>query len=882
VEIVLEPFAPWHWVVSATVIIMALLVLSRGIKDRWRIFGRRPAFRSGAVILTILAGVLLLAAAWNPTKRRKPDETSIHLVVVIDGSSSVLKSGKSLETIKEELLVIMPSEDDSTNLVVSLVTFGDGVKGVEEAIDLSGAISRLKALEPGDFPSRDETDIEKGLRRAQSLIRKSGGAGMILLCSDGYQTQGDALKVAGTLGREGVKVHVTPIEGQRTPLRLSAAYLPKTVESGVTVPARVVIKSEVFNQKTATLHFALNKGLRESDFMQNERLVSWETNILGMATLHSSIPVGFKGLGLQYFDAILDAKTEGFHQRRLFTMVTRPPRLLSVGNDHHWTRAINKKSALVQRISPEKLDTKYKFETVDAIVINAIEATDFKPGVLNSIVDAVEEMGVGLMLINGGHKPRKETDPNVLMSYTNSPIARILPVSTKPRPFKAKPPPKQVFILIDASGSMAGSRLICAKRIAKHIVQNLLRPEDLLDLVVFAASDDELLSNEKMTNSGKAKAFQEIDGIVYGGGTDPTSALSRIAQKKIKNGGMIFISDGGFSPGAVSIRPDCKTMVFEVDGLGGNAAMLGQLGDVFSVQSNFNPTGIKMPYFEPEKRTNYFAFGKFMPASMGAALGNRKLKDPGLEMEGTAVSYVREEAQLVFVRPKLTDPLLAYRTASNGETGVLTTAFPNEWVDDPKGKEAITDWVLRVIPFNERDRYLINVEDLGKDLRLDITLASPPEGKKPDVSSLSCKVRLQSTGDISGGTMNRPVDNTGPDFSKRISVNRTDHAQEAYLFIEEHKGEDSIGRVQRIPILIPPMLGKVSKVTGEDDSYGVNEILLRKLVTAGNGIYFDRPKVLGLPSKQVPITVGDPLWPLLFGAGLAFYLLAFALQRMDP
>jgi hypothetical protein len=159
VEIVLEPFAPWHWVVSATVIIMALLVLSRGIKDRWRIFGRRPAFRSGAVILTILAGVLLLAAAWNPTKRRKPDETSIHLVVVIDGSSSVLKSGKSLETIKEELLVIMPSEDDSTNLVVSLVTFGDGVKGVEEAIDLSGAISRLKALEPGDFPSRDETDI---------------------------------------------------------------------------------------------------------------------------------------------------------------------------------------------------------------------------------------------------------------------------------------------------------------------------------------------------------------------------------------------------------------------------------------------------------------------------------------------------------------------------------------------------------------------------------------------------------------------------------------------------------------------------------------------------------------------------------------------------
>ncbi|MBT3468895.1 MAG: VWA domain-containing protein, partial [Opitutae bacterium] len=874
-EIVLEPFAPWHWVVTATVIIMALLVLSRGIKDRWRIFGRRPAFRAGAVMLTILAGILLLAAAWNPTKRRKPDETSIHLVVAIDGSGSVLKDGKSLDTITEELLAIMPREDDSTNLVVSLVTFADGVKGIEEGISLSEASSRLKVLKPGDFPSPDETDIEKGLRRAQSLIRKSGGAGMILLCSDGYQTQGDALKIAGTLGREGVKVHVAPVEGQRTPLRLSAAYLPKAVESGATVPARVVIKSEVSNQKTATLRFVLNNGLRESNNMQKELSSDpMPKNIAGMATLHSSIPVHFKGLGLQYFDAILDAKTEGFHQKRLFTMVTRPPRILSVGNDHHWTRAISKKSALVQKISPDELGMKSKFETVDAIVINAIEATDFKPGVLDSMVRAVEDMGVGLMLINGNHKPRKETDPTVLMSYTNSPVGLILPVSTKPRPFKAKPPPKQVFILIDASGSMRGSPLICAKRIAKHIVQNLLRPEDFLDLVVFATKDAELLSNEKMTSGGKAKAFQAINGIVDGGGTNPTSALSRIARKKIKNGGMIFLSDGGFGAGAVSVRPDCKTMVFEIDGFGGNTKMLEQLGDVFSVQSNFNPTGIKMPYFEPEKRTNYFAFGKFMPASMGAALGNRKLKDPGLEMEGTAVTYVREEAQLVFVRPKLTDPLLAYRTASNGETGVLTTAFPNEWVDDPKGKEAITDWVLRVIPFNERDRYLINVEDLRKDLRLDITLASPPEGKKPNVSSLSCKVRLQSTGDISGGTMNRPADNTGPDFSKMISVNRTDHAQEAYLFIEEHKGEDSIGRVQRIPILIPPILGKVSKVTGEDDSYGVNGVFLRKLAAAGNGIYFDPPGIIKLPAKRELINIGDPLWPLLFGAGLAFYLLA--------
>ena len=127
-EIVFEPFAPWHWVVTFTVIIVAILLLARGIKDRWRIFGRRPGFRAGAVILTLLAGMLLMAAAWNPTQRRKPVENSIHLTFVIDGSSSVLKSGQNLEAIKNKLLSVVPRGNDTTNLVVSVVGFADGVR----------------------------------------------------------------------------------------------------------------------------------------------------------------------------------------------------------------------------------------------------------------------------------------------------------------------------------------------------------------------------------------------------------------------------------------------------------------------------------------------------------------------------------------------------------------------------------------------------------------------------------------------------------------------------------------------------------------------------------------------------------------------------------
>jgi hypothetical protein len=251
-------------------------------------------------------------------------------------------------------------------------------------------------------------------------------------------------------------------------------------------------------------------------------------------------------------------------------------------------------------------------------------------------------------------------------------------------------------------------------------------------------------------------------------------------------------------------------------------------------------------------------------------------------MEGTAVSYVREEAQLAFVRPKLTDPLLAYRTAANGEVGVLTTAFPDEWISDSKGKKAITDWVMRLIPFSERDRYMINIKDQGRDMQLEITLASPPGAKKPQVKAFNCFVRLRTTGVEIPVRIIPSTAPVGPDFTGKITVPRAGSAQEAHLFIEETKGEGAMGRKQRIPIVIPPTLGKVSQSKQEDEAFGVNEVLLKELAVAGNGRYLDPPGRLELPVRQGAVNIKDPLWPFLFLGGLTFYVCAFVLQRLDP
>jgi len=888
-EIILEPHMPWHWVVSALAGLVAMAALVRGAVDRWRVFARRVGFRAGAVGLTVLACLFMAVAAWNPIHRPEPKPLPNHVVVVIDGSQSAMKDGETLEVVKRKLLSALPGSD-ATNLVLSIVIFGDGVKGIEERVPLADGLSRLRALSAGDLPQADETDIEKALRRAREVIRENGDAGAILLCSDGFETSGTVESFAGTLGREGIRVHALPVPGFRTPVSLSAAYLPSLVESGATIKARMVIRNEAPQPAATDLQFALNTSLTNSDNFSLEWKRALKTNLPANATLHTTLPVTFRGMGLQYFDATLDARALGRDHERLFTLVKRPPRILAVGTGLDWVQAFESGQAQVRTVSADQLNDlqsqgKLSFHGLDAIVIDGVSADQFHPEVHDEVVRSVEQMGCGFMLFNGPHgPPRKETDATVLMSYTNSLIHRILPVSTIPKPPDEKPKGKQVFILVDASGSMLGQPIICGKRIAKHIVQNLLQPEDTLDLVIFADTHLRPLKAERMTAAGKAKAIKAIDGIMIGGGTDPTTALAEIAKLKIENGGMIFISDGGFSPATIQTRPDCAAMVFEITGGGfstPNTAMLKKLGEVYSVSHTFNPAGFTMSFFKPEKRTNYFTLGEFLPASMAKNLGNKKLYDPGLEMSGTALSFKKEGAQYPFYRMipgTENDILLGYRPAGNGEAGVLTTGLPANWAEDPEGAKAITDWVMRVIPFNARDRYFIEVKDLGQDLQVNLTMA---DRQKPDVRHVSCHLKLADTEETDGGPMKVPVDKFGADFTRRLKVSRNSHAQEGYLFIEEQKGADALGRVQRIPILIPPLRAAVPRKTRERDSFGINEGLLRKITTATGGQYLSEADTITPPAISQARDIGTPFWHALFTAGFTCYLLAFAIQRLD-
>jgi len=440
-----------------------------------------------------------------------------------------------------------------------------------------------------------------------------------------------------------------------------------------------------------------------------------------------------------------------------------------------------------------------------------------------------------------------------------------------------EPPSRQVAILIDTSGSMGGWKIRKTKEIAKHIVQNLLRPQDRLDLITFTTGAGHLLEDRYMDEAGKEEALRAIDSVRAGGGTDPRSALSLIGSRKMVECGLIFISDGEFS--YVGFRPDCRTTAFEI---GSNrysrSKAMKELADPIPVGPYFDPKAIVIPYFKPQERLKFFEEGKFKPLSMGSYLSkSQRLPLPDLYLQGSAVSHLKEGAVLNGVRPKLTDPILAYGEGGAGYVGVFTSELSGRWLKLKKGQRAIEAWIGRLIPFMDRDRYDFKLEDRGDAIDLRISLVAR-SGKLPRVNRMTANIRLP--GQVTKGIALRADESTPGTFYGEIRVDRKSRTQRAFLSLRE-SGPDALPRAQRIPILIPPGSKVNPSPTAEAYSYGQNRELLKKIADVGGGM-FDPPKGTPFFKEKSVSDRGQPLWPLLAVIVVFCYLVAIALKRWNP
>ena len=880
-ELLHEPFAPWHLAGTALALAAGLAVAARWFKDRWQPLARKPRAALGAGALSLLSLASIGWSLWNPKWVRHGGEADFRIEVLLDVSDSMTRDSAAWTRCHvrtsdwlASLARAAADSDIDDGIEVGVTTFGS-VAASGPSGPLPRAPQLVSGLAPTDHAPGAETDLQAGLERAGARVTGAGGRGCIVLVSDGHPTQGDAAEAARELGARGIPVWTLPAEGSPPALAVAAANLPPFVESGATTRLRGTLGNQLGRPARAALRVRTNPGLAPEQGPHGASIeTAMELDIAADQWARFRPELRFDGFGIQCVDIELDevGATRPPQRRRFHTQVVRPPRLLAIG-DNRWMSALSETDFEVVQKHPEDLTADMNFADVDAIVLAGVGAHRFPEPVQDAMRSAVESGGAGLFLVNGPH-PGREREAAVLTSYAETTLGRLLPVI--PRRSSFQPPSRHVILMLDTSGSMGGWEREM-KTIARHIVQQL-RPSDKLDIIAFTVSARQPIQDMVMTDANKQKALAAIDTLAIAGGTSPAQALRMIEKRTFVEGGLIFVSDGGFSPGDINVsirrRPDLRVTVFSC---GNNSyRTLQKLADPIFVMRGFDPSKVEIPYFGKKEEGRYYEKETFTPLPMPDLPRDDRLPLPPLDTPGSAFSGLRDDAVLIGVRPRLAHPLLATRDVLAGRSGVWTSDLDQSWLDHPQGREAVAAWLRAVVGFDQRDRYEFAVREIDDRLELTASLL-PLDGRIPAVERLDARVTLPG-----GRRLALPLD-PDPDvrgrFVGRLEPPGGDTTLRAFLEISE-EGPDALPGHQSIPWVLPPPLPPSPPSAREPWTHGNNPALLRQIAALSGGRH-DPPATGDLIRNRRAILREHLLWPWLVLAAAAALLGAVALRRLQ-
>lgn len=890
------PVFPWSYLAATALGLLLAAYALHVLIRRWRGLAEKRDRRIAVGTFTMLAGVLLLAAVLNPVSSPPPQESSnsIHVAVVLDVSESVLR-GEGWQRLQPVVRTAVQTgvnalDDESRSAgSASLITFRGGTTTRDLA--LADLLNGFDQLSPSDFAPGEGSDIGAGIRVALSAVRDHGGRGLILLVSDGHDTGGGMSEAVAQAARTGIPVWTIPFGSTAPEAGFSAAYLPPEVIDG----EAALMRGMLINQGPSEIPFDIeliqnpgavadggNGGMRQS----SERVTLPPGSYASVRQ-----PVIFSGLGLQPFDAIIrDRSGQPTQQRRFYTHITRPLRILAVGGDFSWVSAIRPEFAAVDQIHAANLNTVPDLTVYDSLVLSAVSAEQLLAADIERIVIAVRDRGVGLMLFNGTHQGAAPEAETVLRSYAGTALDPLLPLSTEPRPFTPEPPPRQIVLLLDISGSMSGWPLEKEKQIAAFLITEEMRPQDRLDIILFDTRPVHLVADMAMDAQGQQTALSRLSQVGIGGGTDPTTALQLVAGRQFTNCGLFFMSDGGFNANVSRLRPDCRVSAFEIGSTQvWPGSPLYQLADPFAVPYDFDPATIEIPYFEVQQRDRFFEPGDFVPLSMEAVTGVRGARIPELSLDGSAIAFLCDArlaadpscaskltlstAYVAAVRPKWVDALLAYGIAGQGTVGEFSSGLNSGWLNSVEGRDALESWLMQTVAYAARDRYVFRAEDEGERFRVELSLKAQ-DGLLPNVTALSAMLRVD--GEVRPMTVTTVPDAPSAFVIEGI-IPRTAIARQASLEILEF-GPDALGQPQRVPLIIAPALAN-SGMSPEAAHYGVDELALKDAAALTGGVYNPSNELWTIPRVDSALPT-QSYWMYFALLALAAYLTAIALRRL--
>lgn len=473
--------------------------------------------RKGAAVMRAIVFILLAFALAVPSIRLPaPGKT---VVFIADRSASVQgREGELLDFI--DAGIQSKGKEDSYAVISA---------GETAAAESSLASMKGEFREFSTDTGKGETNLEAGIQLASTLMPEET-PGRIVLLSDGRETAGSSREAAKLLKNRGIELDYVLLDSSRKEdMSISSLEVPPALYEGEEASITMAIDSN--SSKEADLRLSVNSRevLKESITVKEGKNVYTFKHKMDET-------------GLSAIKAEISAEGDGFIENNSLQSAVNikgTPKVLIVEQEKSQLENILDGSGLLaDSIVPEKLPTSLSgFLPYQSIIFNNIPATVVSENQMMLIEKAVKEFGSGFIMAGGENSFG-------LGGYFKTPIEKLLPVNMDIKG-KKEMPSLGLMIVMDRSGSMAGSKLELAKEAAARSVE-LLREKDTLGFIAF--DDRPWVIVETGPLEDKKDAVDKIGSVTPGGGTEIFTSLEKAYEElenlKLQRKHIILLTDG--------------------------------------------------------------------------------------------------------------------------------------------------------------------------------------------------------------------------------------------------------------------------------------------------------------------------------------------------